>query len=112
MFNAKGNDMVDNRKLDELNWTELEQSIEHFIAADGPNTDELPSDDFFALWARFEQKREERVIEVQGEFVGEQVVLSLASSNIGKIDIRGPEIFLPDGTRIILRLQPRQAMAA
>jgi hypothetical protein len=52
------------------------------------------------------------MIEIQGELVGEKVVLSLTASNIGPIHIQGPEILLPDGTRIILRLQPHRSVAA
>lgn len=104
--------MNDNRNLEEISWDELEQGVEQFIAADGPNTDELAAADFFALWAQFEQERQQRVVEVEGEIVGETVVLSLASSTIGDIMIDGSAIQLPDGTRIVLTLQPAQHSAA
>jgi len=39
-------------RLETLNWDELEQAVERFVAADGPNTGDLPADEFFALWAR------------------------------------------------------------
>ncbi len=104
--------MTDNRKLEELSWHELEQAVTTFIAADGPNTDDLAAEDFFALWAQFEQARQQRVVEVQGEIAGEEIVLSLASSTIGQITIDGPEIQLPDGTRIILNLKSRRRKAA
>lgn len=104
--------MTDNRRLEELSWHELEQAVTTFIATDGPNTDDLVAEDFFALWTQFEQAREERVVEVQGEITGEEIVLSLASSTIGQITIVGPEIQLPDGTRIILNLKSRRRKAA
>lgn len=104
--------MTDNRRLEDLTWAELEQATENFVAEDGPNTDDLAAEDFFALWAQFEQDRRHRVVEVQGEIAGEEIVLSLASSNIGQITIDGPEIQLPDGTRIILNLKSRRRKAA
>lgn len=48
-----------------LSWDEFEQAVERFIAADGPGTDDLPADEFFALWARFEAERCQRVVEVE-----------------------------------------------
>ena len=69
--------MIDNQTLEEVSWAELEQAVEQFVAADGPNTDDLAADDFFALWAQFEQERQQRVVEVEGEIVGETVVLSI-----------------------------------
>jgi hypothetical protein len=91
--------------LETLSWAELEQTVERFIAADGPNTDDLPADEFFTLWARFEAERC-RVVEVEGEIVGEEVHLSLASSSLGMAEVEGHEIRLPDGTRIVLHLKP------
>ena len=91
--------------LEALSWAELEQAVERFIAADGPNTDDLPADEFFTLWARFEAERR-RVVEVEGEIVGEEVHLSLASSSLGMAEVKGHEIRLPDGTRIVLHLKP------
>jgi len=91
--------------LEALSWAELEQAVERFIAADGPNTDDLPADEFFTLWARFEAERR-RVVEVEGEIVGEEVHLSLASSSLGMAEVEGHEIRLPDGTRIVLHLKP------
>jgi hypothetical protein len=91
--------------LEALSWAELEQAVERFIAADGPNTDDLPADEFFTLWARFEAERR-RVVEVEGEIVGEEVHLSLASSSLGMAEVEGHEIRLPDGTRIVLYLKP------
>jgi len=91
--------------LEALSWDELEQAVERFIAADGPNTDDLPADEFFTLWARFEAERR-RVVEVEGEIVGEEVHLSLASSSIGMAEVEGREIRLPDGTRIVLHFRP------
>ena len=104
--------MIDNRNLEELSWQELQQVVENFIAADGPNTEDLTATDFFATWAQFEQERQQRVVEVQGEIVGEEVVLSLASSTIGQITIDGPEIQLPDGTRIIVNMKSQRRQAA
>lgn len=104
--------MTDNRKLEEISWDELEKAVEHFVAADGPNTDDLGANDFFALWAQFEQERRQRIVEVAGEIVGENVVLSLTSSTIGHITIDGSAIQLPDGTRIVLTLQSAQHTAA
>ena len=43
--------------LEAPSWDELEQAVEQFIAADGPNTDDLPADEFFTLWAHFEAER-------------------------------------------------------
>jgi hypothetical protein len=60
------------RGLEALSWDELEQAVERFVAADGPNTGDLPADEFFTLWARFEAERR-RVVEVEGEIVGEKV---------------------------------------
>ena len=40
-------------------WDELEQAVERFVAADSPNTGDLPADEFFALWGRFEADRRE-----------------------------------------------------
>jgi hypothetical protein len=91
--------------LETLSWDELELAVEQFIAADGPNTDDLPTDEFFALWARFEAERRHRVVEVEGEIVGEEVHLSLASSSIGMAEVEGREIRLPDGTRIVLHFK-------
>jgi len=91
--------------LEALSWAELEQAVERFIVADGPNTDDLPADEFFTLWARFEAERR-RVVEVEGEIVGEEVHLSLASSSLGMAEVEGHEIRLPDGTRIVLHLKP------
>jgi len=101
--------MSEKRGLEALGWEELEQAVERFIAADGPNTEALPANEFFALWAQFETERRHRVVEVEGEVVGEEVHLTLAPSSIGSAKIKGHEIQLPDGTRIVLRLRPAQS---
>lgn len=62
--------MNNDRGPEALSWEELEQAVERFIAADGPNTDDLPANEFFTLWAQFEAERRRRVIEVEGEVVG------------------------------------------
>lgn len=49
--------MTDNRKLEELTWDELQQAVEKFIVADGPNTDDLSAKDFFAVWMQFDTER-------------------------------------------------------
>ena len=100
--------MNNERGLETLSWNELEQAVERFVAADGPNTGDLPADEFFALWARFEADRRRRVIEIEGEIAGEQVHLALTPSSIGSAEVEGHEIRLPDGTRIILRLRSAQ----
>ena len=97
--------------LEAPSWDELEQAVERFIAADGPHTDDLPADEFFTLWARFEAERR-RVVEVEGEIVGEEVHLSLASSSLGMAEVEGHEIRLPDGTRIVLHLKPAPSAPA
>jgi hypothetical protein len=102
--------MSNERGLEALSWDELEQAVEQFIAVDGPNTDDLSGDEFFTLWARFEAERRRQVVEVEGEIVGEEVHLSLASSNVSGAKVEGREIRLPDGIRIILRF--RQARPA
>jgi hypothetical protein len=104
--------MNNERGLEALNWDELEQAVERFVTADGPNTGDLPADEFFALWARFEADRRRRVVEVEGEVVGEEVHLALAPSSVGSAEVKGQEIRLPDGTRIILRLKTPQPMTA
>jgi hypothetical protein len=50
-------------------WDELEQAVERFMAADGPNTGDLLADEVFALWARFEANRR-RVVEVEERLNG------------------------------------------
>ena len=104
--------MIDNTQLEDLTWGELEQAVTHFIAEDGPNTDDLPIDDFFSLWAQIEEEQPQRVVAVEGEIVKHEVMLSLVSSNIGSIKIQGREILLPDGTRIVLNLRPVQPEVA
>lgn len=94
--------------LEALDWDELAEAVEQFIAADGPNTSDLPVDDFVALWARFEVERRQRLVEVEGEIVGEEVRLSLASSSISGTEVEDGEIRLPDGTRIVLRFRTAQ----
>jgi hypothetical protein len=49
--------MTDYRKLEELSWQELQQAVEKVIAADGPNTDDLSMEDFFAVWMQFDTER-------------------------------------------------------
>jgi len=99
------------RGSETLNWDELERAVERFVAADGPNTGDLPADEFFALWARFEAERR-RVVEVEGEIVGEEVHLALAPSSVGSAEVKGQEIRLPDGMRIVLRFRVAQPTAA
>lgn len=94
--------------LEALSWSELEQAVEQFIITDGPNTDDLPADEFLTLWARFESERRRRIVEVEGEVVGKAVSLSLAPSSVGLAEVEGSEIRLPDGTRIILHLKSAQ----
>jgi hypothetical protein len=103
--------MNNERGLEALSWDELKQAAERFVAADGPNTDDLPADEFFALWARFEADRR-RVVEVEGEIVGEEVHLALAPSSVGIAEVKGQEIRLPDGTRIVLRFRSAQPATA
>jgi hypothetical protein len=98
--------------LEALSWNELEQAVERFVAADGPNTDDLPADEFFALWARFEAERRRRVIEIEGEIVGEEVHLALAPSSVGSAQVEGHEIRLHDGTRIVLHFKSTQLATA
>ena|GEM_PF-975859 len=104
--------MNNERGLEALSWDELEQAVERFVTADGPNTGDLPADEFFALWARFEADRRRRVVEVEGEILGEEVHLELAPSSIGSAEVKGQEIRLPDGTRIVLRLRSAQPTTA
>jgi len=104
---------MNNREgLETLGWDELEQAVERFIAADGPGTDDLPADEFFALWARFEADRRRQVVEVEGEIAEEEVHLTLAPSSMGSAEVEGQEIRLPDGTRIVLRFRFAQAATA
>lgn len=91
--------------LEDLNWKTLEEAVEQFIMADGPNTNDLPATEFFSLWEQFDAERRSRVIEVEGELIGEDVSLSLASSNVRGTEVNGREIRLPDGTRIVLRFK-------
>jgi len=56
--------MSKERGLEALSWEELEQAVELFVVADGPNTNTLPADEFFTLWAQFEAERRRHVIEV------------------------------------------------
>lgn len=94
--------------LEAMDWDELGEAVEQFVAADGPNTDDLPVGDFVALWARFEAERRQRLVEVEGEIVGEEVRLSLTSSNISGTEVEDGEIRLPDGTRIVFRFRAAQ----
>jgi hypothetical protein len=90
--------MSHEKGLEMLSWTELERSVEQFIAADGPNTDALVSDEFLALWKQFEEEQRQRVIKVEGEIQGEEVRLALApSGDIKDVEIKGHEIKLPAG---------------
>lgn len=57
--------MDNERGVEALSWDEFEQAVERFITADGPGTDDLPAGEFFALWARFEAERRQRVVEVE-----------------------------------------------
>ncbi|MFQ5799824.1 MAG: hypothetical protein ACE5H0_14180 [Bacteroidota bacterium] len=104
--------MPNEQGLESLSWSEFEQSVEQFIAADGPNTDDLPVDEFFTLWKQFEEERRRRVVEIEGEIVGEEVHLALAPSSIGGAEVKGHEIRLPDGTRIVLRFRSAQLTPA
>ena len=104
--------MNNKRGLEALSWDELEQAVERFIAADGPNTNDLPADEFFTLWARFEGDRRRQVVEVEGEIMGEEVHLALAPSSIGSAEVKGQEIRLPDGTRIVLHFRSAQPTLA
>lgn len=103
--------MNNERGLEALSWGELEQAVERFVAADGPNTGDLPADEFFALWVRFEADRR-RVVEIEGKIAGEEVHLALAPSSVGSAEVKGHEIRLPDGTRIVLRFKSAQPTTA
>jgi hypothetical protein len=101
-------DSGEESSLEGLDWDELAEAVEQFIAADGPNNGDLPVDDFVVLWARFEAERRQRLVEVEGEIVGEEVRLSLASSSISGTEVEDGEIRPPDGTRIVLRFRTAQ----
>jgi hypothetical protein len=104
--------MTNEKGLEELSWGELERSVEEFIAADGPNTEDLATDEFLALWKQFEEERRQRVVEVEGEIEGEDVHLTLAPSSVSGVEIEGHEIRLPDGTRIVFHFRSAQRAAA
>lgn len=104
--------MTNEKGLEELSWGELERSVEQFIAADGPNTEDLAADEFLILWKQFEEERRQRVVEVEGEIEGEDVHLSLAPSSVSGVEIEGHEIRLPDGTRIVFHFRSAQRAAA
>lgn len=84
---------------------ELEQVVLDFIARDGPGPGDLPADTFFALWERFEAERRAQVIELEQDIIGGEIVLSVAPTSPVPVSVKGNEIRLADGRRIVLRLR-------
>ncbi len=74
-----------------------------YIARDKPGSDDLSADTFMALWKRFEAERRAQVIELEQDILGGEVVLSVAPTNVVPVEVKGNEIHLEDGRRIVLR---------
>jgi len=99
---------------EDLTAEELEQIVMDFIARDGPGPSDLPADTFFVLWERFDAERRERVIELEQDIIGGEIVLSVASTSPANVEVKRNEIRLEDGRRIVLHLhrQHQQAINA
>ena len=98
---------------EDLSPKELEQIVTDFVARDGPDPGDLPTDTFFALWERFEAERREQVIELEQDIIGGEIVLSVAPTSPDVVQVERNEIRLEDGRRIVLRLRrPHQQTAA
>jgi hypothetical protein len=90
---------------EDLSVEEWDQIVTDFIARDGPSPNELPADTFFALWERFEAKRQAQVIELEEDIIGGEIVLSVAPTSPALVQVERNEIRLEDGRRIVLRLR-------
>ena len=104
---------MDTRNLipEDLSPEELEKDVADYILRDDPSTGDLPVDTFMALWQRFEAERRAQVIELEQDILGGEVVLSVAPTNVAPVEVKGNEIHLEDGRRIVLRLRRPRRLA-
>jgi hypothetical protein len=91
---------------EDLSAEEWDQIVADFIARDDLSSpSDLPTDTFFALWERFEDKRRAQVIELEQDIVGGEIVLSVAPTSPNLVEVERNEIRLEDGRRIVLHLR-------
>jgi hypothetical protein len=67
--------------------------------------EDVPMDDFFAALAEIDRRRQE-VIQVQGQIVQGQLVLSLPRFASPTVTVEGNQIILDQTCRIVVTLEP------
>jgi hypothetical protein len=102
---------MSDKLLEEMVPEEFEEMLETFISRE---EDEVEVSAFFEAWARIEAERRasaERIY-LRGEIVGDRLIFAVPEGQSTGLQVRGNEIVLEDGRRIVLELKPEELAPA
>jgi len=96
---------MSDKLLEEMMPEGFEEMLETFITRE---RDEMEMSAFFHAWAQIEAERRAsaKEIHLMGEIVGDRLVFGMPEGGSMSLRVRGTEIILEDGRRIVLELKP------
>ncbi len=92
------------KALTEMNYDEFQSLIEGYIDRSAQESGELPASSFFELLFDRMAERVTEIIELEGEVVGNKLILRLPADQQTAVHVQDNEIVVGD-RRIIVRLK-------
>lgn len=92
------------KALTEMNYDEFQSLIEGYIDRSAQERGEMPASSFFELLFDRMAERVTEIIELEGEVVGNQLILRLPADQQTAVHVQDNEIVVGD-RRIIVRLK-------
>lgn len=90
--------------ITEMSYGEFESLINSYIDRSAHEADEMPASTFFELLFEQVARRVEETVEVEGDIVGDQLLLRVPAGVETAVQVRGNEI-LVGNQRIVVRLK-------
>lgn len=92
------------KALTELNYDEFQSLVEGYIDRSSHESGELPASSFFELLFDRMAERVTRTIELEGEIIGNQLILRLPADRETAVQVQDNEIVVGD-QRIVVKLK-------
>jgi hypothetical protein len=90
--------------ITEMSYGEFESLVDNYIDRSAQVDDEMPASTFFELLFEQAARRVKETIEVEGDIVGDQLILRVPPGVETAVQVRGNEI-LVGNQRIVVRLK-------
>jgi hypothetical protein len=90
--------------ITDMSYGEFESLIDSYIDRSAQEGDEMPAATFFELLFEQAARRVKETIEVEGDIVGDQLILRVPAGVETAVQVRGNEI-LVGNQRIVVRLK-------